>query len=80
MIKAALRGVASLPHQGLTQPLYPNGGRGLCGPCTPQQGYHPCTRCATYNRIEQGCFRMKVEETKNSTTGIMKTKKERLRE
>ncbi len=56
-------------------------GRGLCGPCTPQQGYHPCTRCATYNRIKQNCFRMLIEETKgNSTTGVMKTKKKTGRE
>ena len=34
----------------------------------------PCTRCATYNRIEQGCFRMLMEETKSdSNTGTMKT-------
>ena len=24
-----------------------NPGRGLCGPCTPQQGHRPCTRNAT---------------------------------
>ena len=50
-----------------------NRSRGLLAPCTPRQGYHPCTRSATYNCIEQGCFRMRVEETKNSTTGTMKT-------
>ncbi len=34
----------------------------------------PCTRCATYNRNEQGCFRMLMEETKSdSNTGTMKT-------
>ena len=52
-------------------------GRGLCGPCTPHQGHRPWTRCATYNRIEQSCFRMKCGETKDSTTGTMKTKKRR---
>ena len=57
-----------------------NQGRGLRSPCTPRQGYHPCTRSATHNWIEQGCFRMMGEETKNSTTGTMKTKKERVRE
>ena len=50
-----------------------NQGRGLRSPCTPRQGYHPCTRSATHNWIEQGCFRMMGEETKNSTTGTMKT-------
>ncbi|MBQ6951732.1 MAG: hypothetical protein IJN44_09615, partial [Clostridia bacterium] len=62
-MKKQVKGLIGLPEQGA--PL----------PCTPRQGYHPCTRSAMNNMIEQGCFRMKVEETKNSTTGVMKTKK-----
>ena len=64
-----------LPRQGPVRPLYPNESRGLLAPCTPRQGHWPWTHFATYNRIEQGCFRMRVAETKNSTTGEMKTKK-----
>ena len=61
-------------EQGLGQsPVPPLRGRGLRSTCTPRQGYHPCTRSAMNNMIEQGCFRMKGEETKNSTTGATKT-------
>ena len=46
------------------RPLYPNESRGLLAPCTPRQGHWPWTHFATYNRIEQGCFRVKGEKTK----------------
>ena len=50
--------------------------RGLCSPCTPQQGHRPCTRSATQKTVFPNFFPHAAWRTNTrEPTGSMKTKK-----